>query len=347
LIIWADFPSGDPGLYGTDATKMADGLYAQRTSLVDDPHPTITGNVLVFGSAAEQRFVLPNNRQTVGVGLRYWPANFPVGTNLHELVRFRNVANIDHVKIGVDVNGYIQVINGSGTTIGASSGSVIVPGAWQHIEVKVLVDGSVGTLQVRVEGVTKVNLTGVNTRNHATDTNVYSLSIGEPSNANSTTFYIKDFVVWDATGTQNTDFLGTVQIMRLTPSSDVAMAWGKSSGTVGYDLINDSPPVDTNYISAGIGPIPAAATVELTDLPANVTSVKAVLPVYRATKTDGGDGNIQAGMISSGVTGNGTDRPITSAFTYWWDVIEKDPNTSAPWTPTNLNAARLTINRTV
>lgn len=349
MILWADFPSGDPGLYGSDNTKMSDGVYATRSvvAIIDDPHPTITGWVPQFGQAAELRFVIPTARTSVGVAVRYWASSLPNAGTFHDVARFRSVSNGDHCRVGVDVNGYIVVTNGTGTVIGQSSGPVVSTGSWQHIEAKVLVDSTVGTIEVRVEGVTKITLTGVNTRNHATDAAVYSISVGEYSNGSSTTFSLKDLVIWDTTGSVNNNFQGTVQVMRLTPNADIAMSWGKSSGTTGYNLINASPPVDTNYISAGVSPIPAAATVDLTDLPANVSTVRAIMPVYRATKTDGGDGNLQAGMISGGSTGNGTSRPITSAFTYWWDVIETDPSTGAAWTLTNANAAKLTINRTV
>jgi hypothetical protein len=70
------------------------------------------------------------------------------------------------------------------------------------------------------------------------------------------------------------------------------------------------------------------------------------MTIVRAAKTDGGDGSLQVSVVSSGTAGDGTNRPITVAQTYWTDVHDLDPHTSAAWTPTTVNAAQLKINRT-
>ena len=67
----------------------------------------------------------------------------------------------------------------------------------------------------------------------------------------------------------------------------------------------------------------------------------------RARKSDGGDGNIQTGLISGGAEVDGSNRPITTAFTYYEDVFEIDPANAAPWTPASADAATFKINRTV
>lgn len=347
MIIWADIPTGDVGMYGTDGAKLLDGLYAAFSgTLVADPYaPATPGIVMKFNQLQEARFVLPANKPTVGVALRYWPNGFSAVT--HRIVNFRNSGNVDHVRIAIDVNGYLIVQNGTGTTLFTSSGPVATANSWQHFEVKVTIDSLVGAVKVRREGITICDISGVNTRNSAIDSSVYSVAMSYPSSGGSVSMHIKDFVVWDNTGSRNNDFLGSVQVIRLKPDSDIAMAWNKSSGAVGWDLLNDAPPVDTNYIAAIASPIPAAAEMTLTDLPANVTSVKAVLPITRSTKTDGGDGSLQAGIKSSGSTGSGANRPITTAFTYYWDVQETDPATGTDWTPAAVNAARIVINRTV
>ena len=54
-----------------------------------------------------------------------------------------------------------------------------------------------------------------------------------------------------------------------------------------------------------------------------------------------GGGNLQMAMKSGASTGLGSDRPMTVAFTYWQDVFEVDPATSAQWLPAAVNAANL------
>ena len=45
---WADFPSGQKGLYGVDEDYMLNGVYAQasQVALEVDPDPTQTGTVI-------------------------------------------------------------------------------------------------------------------------------------------------------------------------------------------------------------------------------------------------------------------------------------------------------------
>lgn len=105
-------------------------------------------------------------------------------------------------------------------------------------------------------------------------------------------------------------------------------------------------PQDLSYLSADSTP-PAPMQFQLQDLPPDVTSVRAILPVVRARKIDGGDGNVQASLISNGDFANGANRPITTAFTYYFDVNELSPDTGNPWTPVEFDAATSQISRTV
>jgi hypothetical protein len=158
--------------------------------------------------------------------------------------------------------------------------------------------------------------------------------------------YVKDFVAWDTAGSQNNDFLGSVQVYTLQLDGDVSFNWDTSSGTVGYELIDELTPDDAGYISAG-DPPPAASEFGFENLPVDITSVKGLLTVARMRKTDGGDGQVQMGLLSGVDADLGTDRPITTAFTYYWDVSELNPTTLAAWTPTEVDDAVVTIDRTV
>ena len=93
--------------------------------------------------------------------------------------------------------------------------------------------------------------------------------------------------------------------------------------------------------------IPAAYKASLQDLPATVTSVRGVMPIHRSRKTDGGDGNLQQGLISGASTGLGANRPITTAYTYWWDIYDADPNGAIAWTRLAVNALNYQLNRTL
>lgn len=159
--------------------------------------------------------------------------------------------------------------------------------------------------------------------------------------------YWKDFVIWNTAGSVGNDFQGSVAVRDLYPDADIDLNWTPSTGSVGWDLIDKTTLSDTTYIQAG-DPPPDPAVFSLTDLPADVTSVRALLPIYRSTKTDGGDCNLQAGLTPNNIDwDDGADNPITTAYTFRWDVSDLSPDTAAPWTVTEVNDAYVRINRTL
>lgn len=354
--LWCD----DFKSYGNTPAFMLDGLYAQvACDLVEDPDPLVAGNVLRLpngvGSGRFVRKVLSTAQQTVGMACRLWMAALPPGARNPCLFRFNDGANIEHVCIAVTSTGVIQAlrsISGTAVLLGQTAGPVLTANSFSHLEVKVKISDTVGTVEVRVNGVTVLNLVNQDTAASA-DLTVAQVLLTN-SDADDPTFggsdiidvYFKDLFVWDTTGAHNNNFAGSVNVVALTPSSDVALTWALSGGATGFSLINESPPVDASFISAG-SPPPAIDKMGMTNLPADVTTVRALMTLVRARKTDGGDGNLQVGLISGASVDLGADRPITTAFTYYSDFSEEDPATVAPWLPTAVDAANIQFNRTL
>lgn len=345
-------------IYGGTNTLLTNGVYAQASTLFatlpDDPDPSATGKVLKLAGTDTQdqpvRKVLTTANPTVGVAMRLWMGSLPNTDQMSPSpMQFLDVGANVHVAVWVRTTGAIFVTRGgfAGTVIASTAGPVLLANAWQHIETKVKIHDTTGTVEIRVDGVPVLTATGLDTASTADVTCRQVAFNNKATNTGaSVTMYIKDFITWDNLGSANTDFLGTCQVISLTPNGDNSFNWTPSTGTTGFNLIDDVPPNDdTDYISAA-DPPPAASSFTLTNLPVDVTSVKALQTMVRARKTDGGDGSLQTSMISGASTGNGTDRPITVAFTYWFDVFETDPATSAAWIPAAVDAAKIKINRT-
>lgn len=108
-------------------------------------------------------------------------------------------------------------------------------------------------------------------------------------------------------------------------------------------------------LTGGVNTIyPTPTEVQLEPLPDDVTTIRAVIPVVRAAKVDGGDGNLQVSFgISSPSYDDGPDTPITTAFTFWGNntapfVSELNPLTAARWTPGEFNlGGRIKLARTL
>lgn len=338
--------------------RMLDGPYAEvgtrgasSTALVEDPDPLVTTTVVYLGvdnGFQGLRRVLSSTQTTVGIAQRFWLTRIPTSTFVRPIVyQSRDVNNVPLTTVQVTPTGALEVRRGdhTGTVIGTTTGPVLVTNAWQHIECKILHSATAGTVEVRVEGVTVLNLTGQNTSSGGLG--CAQVAVHVVGGGGGDQCYVKDFVVWNGGGSSNNNFLGAVIVVGLLPASDEALNWTPVGAANGWSILDNAPPVDTDYIEAGTGPIPAAYAATLTDLPPNVTSVRGVMTLVRARKTDGGDGNIQVSALSGASAATGANRPITSAFTYWSDIFEQDPATAAAWTPSGVNGMRMRINRTV
>jgi len=364
-IIFADFPSGQLGLYGADEASFLNGIYAELATssgayvdLRDDPDPNIGSAGKVFQCAFTSisnsttnglRFVYPSVQATVGMGFRMWMDNLPTSVNETPLVSFRNASNGVIFAFRVLTTGAVEfrtADSSGGSQLGATSGPVLTANAYNHIEIKSLRDAAAGTIELRVNGVTALALTGL-----ALGANNYAqILFGRRKEVAGPTGYFnafKDVVFWDGSGSTGNDFQGSVAVRDLYTDADISLNWTPSTGSTGWDLIDETTPNDSDYIQAG-DPAPAAYVASLTDLPTDVTSVRALLPIYRSVKTDGGDCNLQLGLTPNNTDwDDGADTPLTTAYTYRWDVSELSPDTGVAWTPVEVNAAYVRVNRTL
>lgn len=488
-LIHADFPSGSQGLYGTSRAAMLDGIWAEVNSfnsISPDPDPSIgaSGRVLEHGASNGDiaRIVLPSAQTKVGMGARQWLDSIPSSDQGRPaFAEWRTTGNGTIGYCYFTTTGAIAFVNGSsGAPLFTTPNPVVTANAWWHVEACLTCGtSSDAVIEVRVNGIPVINETGFSTS---------SANVGQVS---SNTYlgglnavpvrFVKDFILWDGSGSVNNNFLGTVSVFwnpvdsdislggwltnrtgttgtnlidgitpsniftasgRLdvdgteyiridntyyrptagsvdagTPAGTISNPWLVAQGTdIASDLANlfaainasgtpgttystaltahptveanglDSTrilvqsidkattgytftdtmanasfasetmsrlqPQDLSFISADDTP-PAAAEFTLSNLPADVTSVRGIIPFVRAAKIDGGDGNIQVSLSPDGVNYDiGPDTPITTAFTFWPNnsapfVSEINPATSAPWTPIEFNGARIRIDRTI
>lgn len=133
-----------------------------------------------------------------------------------------------------------------------------------------------------------------------------------------------------------------------------AISAGVSGNTIVLATSSSSVSVSGATLTGGVDiTYPDPFVLGLTPLPDDVTSIRAVIPVVRAAKLDGGDGNIQVSFGTLDTNYDvGPDTPITNAMTYWGNatdpfVSEINPDTGTPWTPGEFNlGARVKVART-
>lgn len=348
--------------YGLDETNMTDGAYAQVDSSSTKFQLTTanprTGThslqrIKTSTSPTVARRVLGGAKTTVGQAVAAYFNFLPDNNDDYALYDFRDAANAVQISILVQSTGTIEVKRGTvdGVSLAVTATPAVVAEAYQHIETVVTFSNTVGAVEVRVNGVTVISIAGVDTVAGATEECSQVALIGGVNTGtashNTTTDY-DDYFCYDDTGSFNNTFIGDRRVLTLFPDADTAQAdWTPLSGS-GFSNIDEADPDDdTTYISAPPGGSPGLSSeFGMADLPAGVSSISAVVLVNRMRKTDAGVANVQASLVSTSTEAAGTDRPLTEAYTYYHDVIEADPDTAAPFTPTAVDAALLKLERT-
>lgn len=332
--------------YGGSIAHMKEGVWAASSgvlNLLANPDGVSSGLVLrASDSGAESiRKVFDQGPQTtVGIHVRvYFPELSATNTTF---IRLLDQAAATQVGISMDASGYLSVTRGS-TVLGTTAAPAIVAGSWIHLELKVVVSETVGTIELRVDERTVIDLENQDTV-ATSNVEISGFLLGNGTNS---TVYFNDLILWNGSGSENNDFLGDYSVVTLLPVSDIALNWATSSGATGYNLIDETLTVDdTDYISADDSP-PAASEFGLSDLPADIVSVKALQTVARMLKTDSGTATGQVSLKSGGVLDSGDDHAVSVSATYYVDISELDPDTSALWTPVSVNNASVVIDRTL
>lgn len=235
---------------------------------------------------------------------------------------------------------------GSGVLIGRTV-PVIGAGAYQHVEVYLKAGNGDGAIEIRVDEVTRLNLTGIDTvRTENVEFSQInfssSLNTERPGTIDLADFFCNDTV---ADGSGCDDFIGDCKSGVLLVNADTAQAdFDLSAGILGYDLLNDAPPDDGTYISTE--DTTARSDFGVVDGPANLTEILTARPFVRAWKDDAGTAEIAPSMLSAGEKAVVTAQPIATAPSYYDTNVPLDPDTGSPWEPAALNAALEVIERT-
>jgi hypothetical protein len=344
--------------YMLDGTPWIDhGSSASINRLLEDPDPSATGMVYkVMASPATSNFgdtsrlSLPTPAKKIGIALRVWLASLPANGSLSKSIQFLSTSNGMLYHLSIRPNGSIRFYRGttfSGRTLVDDTVSpVLFANSWNHLEF--WLDTTSGEYWLYKEGVAVASLTGTDSSPLDTNIGIIGFADSEPGASNDPVFYIKSLIVADGNGTEinSEGSIGPVSLYYQDVISDVSGAWSPSTGSDMFAVLDKETPDDTTYLSADDSP-PEAAVFELEDLPADIVGIRAVMMVGRMRKSDGGDAQVQMSVLSNGDADSGSDRAVATAFTYYWDISELDPDTAAAWTPTAFNSATFKLDRTL
>jgi hypothetical protein len=232
-------------------------------------------------------------------------------------------------------SGAIYIYDQSDSLVGTSSNGLFRQNSWHYVEIKVVV-GDSGSVTVKVDGVQVLNVTAIDTK-PGTETSVDQVRFWDPGGD----MWWDDIIMMDGTGSECNDFIGDVKITTLMPTSDDAVNdWSNSGGGGAYADIDD-PIVgthngDTDYIYSATPTDKSLFGYE--NLASTPAAIYAVNVLSQVKKDDAGARTMGAYLDSNGTTDSGSAFSPTTGYLDYQSFWTLDPDTSAAWTYSGVNA---------
>jgi hypothetical protein len=232
--------------------NLTEGAWAEVTTgggaitLVTTNPRTGTHHLRFATSSAVRtaRRVLGGPKTTVGIACVLYMSQLPSSNAAFVIYDFRDAANAFQVSIVVQSTGTISAYRGTkdGVLLGTSASPAVTAEAYQHIETIVFFSQTVGTVEVRVNGVTVLSLTGQDTvASSLVECSQIGFVCGNSNGAGTAHGVLSDLddVFWyDETGSFNNSFLGDRRVLTLFPDADTVQAdWTAVGAANGFDAI--------------------------------------------------------------------------------------------------------------
>ena len=298
------------------------------------------------GQAWINKSVTTVARDEMVVGFAFLPkASRSDTTRIH----FR-LDDTTNVKMTIDMAPKTVTVQVQDVTTVASSAAVMSAGAWQYMEFKVKIHSTLGTVEVRRDGVTIASATNINTGTTGVLINTLRLE----ANNNAQHDFIDDLYWLDTTGGVNDDFLGDSRVDVLHPEADGA--------TNDFTLTDDGEATDSphlenwqsvrnslnivigrdhNYVESGlVGAREDYDNVSLASVGVTPLSIYGVQVVNNTKRTATGALHFKDEMTIAGVQYDKGTAVVSTTGDYTMSTFirDTDPSDGLAWTEGKVNA---------
>lgn len=229
-----------------------------------------------------------------------------------------------------------------GTLLGTSSATMTAD-AWHLIELRCQISSTTsGVTEVWLDGARVINFAGDNTAG-ATAANVQALLLGQGSGSPTTVagFYMAydDIALNDTAGSINNGQIFDGKVLLLKPNgagSTTGQTRGGTDTGANYSQVNELPPSLTQYVFSATAA--TRDTYALEDVPAGSWAVNCCEVLAYGQNSDASAGSLGLTVKSGATTNEGTAQSLVTTAQYLRQLYETDPNTSAAWTVSAVNA---------
>lgn len=266
----------------------------------------------------------------------------------YTVVTFRHdTDNTDHVVIRVIDGRHLKITRSSSNFLG-SVYNAFVPGRWHYIEFKITISNTVGVVNIRIDDQEVLNLTNVDTRQGGAGDDLDTIELrgingvsGVPAAGIGQTLFDDWYIVDNVGSAPNNTFLGPIKIEEINPDAAGDNSDFTPLASTNVSNVDETPSDgDTTYNESSTSThLDLFNADSLVDIDGTIFGV---VVDSEARLTDGTGFNIINTVKSSTTEGAGTSTAIAgTSYEVILDVFEQDPNATAAWTVTTVNAMQI------
>jgi len=269
------------------------------------------------------------NKTTLIIGFAFYlGAGTPSYSSTYPFIKIMDESDAIQVRVHMNSSFGFVVYNGAGTLLGSSASSVYQNSRWHYFEVKTVIHDTTGSVEIRLDEATILNLTSKDTKYGSAYADRFKLY-----GINGIAYNI-----WDDFYVDDTNFQGNVHVKTFRPDSDGNSSdFTRSTGSNDYECVDEEGSnEDTDYIYSdtlnhksifGIttGALGTVSGVQVNcDCRIDQAGTRKITPICRSNSVDY----------------DGIESPALAAnYKYETSIWETDPDDSNPWTQTKLEAA--------
>lgn len=251
----------------------------------------------------------------------------------------------DHIIVRLTALGAVEVLRAPSTQLGITPNALVFPGFFNYIEIRALIDGAAGTIELDLNGTNLISLTSQDTDNGGAVPEIDNIEI-EGSAGNLT---IDDFYILNTLGTapQN-DLLGDTAVWNLLPIGDGNINdWPvlePTTPTTSFDKVDDqTPDDDTSYVASDV-----TGSIEFFDMavvpePGGISAIFGVQLNMYARKDATTTRLVKAKTRVNSTNFDGDNQPLISGYVYLHQLWDDDPDTAVQWIESGINGAEFGI----
>ncbi len=269
--------------------------------------------------------------------------NIRVNISANSLAPLMNFLNNGTIvsSLAISSLGKLQVYRGNpnGALLGTGISTLAVDAGttYHDVEAKITFNSSTGSILVKYNGNTEINLSSQNT---SSTTSINGISIEGYTSFPAVTLRYDHIILMDTSGSTMNDLIGPVNVNLHTVTGAGNYSQFTPSTGSNYQNVDDTTPNgDTDYNASST--LNQIDTFVISDCPSGTTNVLGAMVWWNARRDDATTRGLSPVLRIGGTDYVGNNQNVGSSYAYFNQAYSASPSTSSAFTSSEINGMEI------